>query len=77
MTTGCTCGMPGGPGIAPEPGGLCPRCRTEAMPPGLRRLARGIIVAVLGPRELAAHDLFGQYWLADEFICGRAARSSG
>ena len=66
MTTGCTCGTPGCPGIAPEPDGLCARCRTEAMPPGPRRLARQIIVAVLGPPELAAHDLFGQYMRAYE-----------
>ena len=34
------------------------------MPPGPRRLVREIIVAVLGPPELAAHDLFGQYRVA-------------
>ena len=75
MTTGCTCGTPGCPGIAPEPGGLCPRCRTEAMPPGPRRLVRQIIVAVLGPPELAAHDLFGQYRVAYQLPHDGAARA--
>jgi hypothetical protein len=44
------------------------------MPPGPRRLARQIIVAVLGPPELAAHDLFGQYRLAYEPPRDGAAR---
>jgi len=63
MTTGCACGTPGCPGIAPEPRGLCPDCRTEAMPPGLRRLVRQAVIAVLGPPELAAVDLLGHYRL--------------
>ncbi len=63
MTTGCACSTPGCPGIAPEPRGLCPDCRTEAMPPGLRRLVRQAIIAVLGPPELAAVDLLGHYRL--------------
>jgi hypothetical protein len=74
MTTGCTCGTPGCPGIAPDPGGRCPRCRTETMPPGARRLVRHIIVAVLGPPELAAHDLFGQYWPAYQMPRNGVAR---
>jgi len=64
MTTGCACGTPGCPGIAHEPRGLCPDCRTEAMPPGLRRLMRQAVIAVLGPPELAAVDLLGHYRLA-------------
>ena len=75
MTTGCTCGTPGCPGIAPEPGGLCPRCRTEAMPPGPRRLLREIIVAVLGPPELVAYDLLGHYKLAYELPRDGAAQA--
>jgi hypothetical protein len=60
MTTGCACGTPGCPGVAPEPRGLCPDCRTEAMAPGLRRLVRQAIIAVLGPPELAGVDLLGR-----------------
>jgi hypothetical protein len=60
MTTGCCCGTPGGPGVAPGPRGLCPDCRTEAMAPGLRRLVRQAIIAVLGPPELAGVDLLGR-----------------
>jgi hypothetical protein len=63
MTCGCACGTPGCPGVAPEPRGLCPGCRTEAMPPGLRRLVRQAVIAVLGPPELAAVDLDGHYRL--------------
>jgi hypothetical protein len=77
MTTGCCCGTPGCPGIAPDPGGLCPQCRTEAMPPGARRLIRQIIVTVLGPPELAAVDLFGAYRLTarDGVVVERDAES--
>jgi hypothetical protein len=34
------------------------------MPPGLRRLVRQAVIAVLGPPELAAVDLLGHYRLA-------------
>jgi hypothetical protein len=63
MTTGCACSTPGCPRVAPEPRGLCPDCRTEAMAPGLRRLVRQAIIAVLGPPELPAVDLLGHYRL--------------
>jgi hypothetical protein len=33
------------------------------MPPGLRRLVRQTVIAVLGPPELAAVDLLGHYRL--------------
>jgi hypothetical protein len=63
MTTGCACSTPGCPGVAPDPHGPCPDCRTEAMAPGLRRLVRQAIVAVLGPPDMAAVDLLGHYRL--------------
>jgi hypothetical protein len=47
MTTGCTCGSPGCGGIAHEPGGRCPACQTDALPPGAARTVRQIIQAAL------------------------------
>jgi len=73
MTTGCCCSTTGCPGIAPGPGGLCPQCRTQAMPPDARRLIRQVIVAVLGPPELAGVDLFGSCRLARDSLARQRA----
>jgi hypothetical protein len=45
------------------------------MAPGPRRLLREIIVAVLGPPELGAHDLLGRYRLAYELPRDGATRA--
>jgi hypothetical protein len=44
------------------------------MPPGLRRMVRQAITAVLGPPELAAVDLLGRYRLTAGLSRDGAAR---
>jgi hypothetical protein len=37
MTTGCTCQMPGSPGVTYRPGHRCARCHIDATPSALNR----------------------------------------
>jgi hypothetical protein len=59
MTTGCTCGTAGCGGVAHEPGGRCPDCQTEAMPPGAARTVRQIIQAALYGSGITAGAVSG------------------